>query len=71
MRDFVADTEIELTYFPTGSPDLNPVEECWRQFKRALGNRFFASVDDLRPAVHDALDDVNAPSIYDYLCRSV
>lgn len=71
VRDFVEETEIELTYFPRGSPDLNPVEECWRQLKRSLGDRFFGSIDDLRPAVINAIDEVQAPGIYGYLCRSV
>jgi hypothetical protein len=26
---FTADEPIELVYFPTGSPDLNPTEEYW------------------------------------------
>jgi len=26
--DFVKETQIEVTYFPRGSPDLNPVKEC-------------------------------------------
>ena len=25
------ESKIDYMFFPTGSPDLNPVEECWRQ----------------------------------------
>jgi transposase len=71
VRDFVQETQIEVTYFPRGSPDLNPVEECWRQLKRTLGNRFFTSIDELRPAMTAALDQINPPQITDYLRRSV
>lgn len=70
VREFVEDSAIEVTYFPRGSPDLNPVEECWRQLKRALGNRFFGSIDELRPAMTVALDQINPPQITDYLRRS-
>jgi len=42
VRDFLTETQLKVTYFPGGSPDLNPVEECWRQLKRFLGNRFLA-----------------------------
>jgi transposase len=28
VQDFVEETQIEVTYFPRRSPDLNPVEEC-------------------------------------------
>lgn len=71
VRKFVEETEIEVTYFPRGSPDLNPVEECWRQLKRALGNRFYGSVEELRPAVNDAIDQINPPKITDYFRRLV
>lgn len=28
---WLEENKIEYLFFPTGSPDLNPVEECWRQ----------------------------------------
>ncbi len=71
VRDFVEETAIEVTYFPRGSPDPNPVEECWRQLKRALGNRLFGSTDELRPAGRVALAQITPPQITDYLRRSV
>jgi hypothetical protein len=33
VKDFVVDESIELVYFSTGSPDLNPTEEYWRRLK--------------------------------------
>jgi transposase len=41
VKGFIEESQLKATYFPTGSPDLNPIEECWRQLKRSLGNRFF------------------------------
>lgn len=71
VQEFVDETKIEVTYFPRGSPDLNPVEECWRQFKRILGNRFYSSVEALRAAVFGALNQINPPHILGYLCPLV
>ena len=71
VRDFVEESQIEVTYFPRGLSDLNPVEECWRQLKRSLGNRFFGSIDELRPVVTTALRQINPPHITDYLRLSV
>ena len=35
-NDFVADNEglVRVGYFPTGWPELNPVESCWNTLKR-------------------------------------
>lgn len=71
VREFVEDTKIEVTYVPRRSPDLNPVEECWRQLKRRLGNRFFGSINELRPAMTAALNQIDPPQITEYLRRTV
>ena len=71
VTDFIEDSELKVTYLPPGSPDMNPVEECWRQFKRRLGNRYFESMEDLRTQIWPVLRSINVPQITDYLCPSV
>ena len=68
VKDFAAETPIELIYLPRGSASVNPVEECWRQFKQFLGNRFFEDMPHLREAIPIALDAINRPSLRNYLC---
>ena len=68
VKNFAAEEPIELVYFPTGSPDLNPTEEYWRRLKLALGNQYFATVEELRSAVWAALDKISPPGLYQYLC---
>jgi transposase len=67
VKDFAADEPIELVYFPTGSPDLNPTEEYWKRLKQALGNRYFGTLDEIRSAVWSALDTIDPPGVYQYL----
>lgn len=69
VKNFVEDTAIDVVYFPAGSPDLNPTEECWRQFRKILGNQYIGSLDELRAAIRPALDSINPPGIYQYLCQ--
>lgn len=71
VQQFIDESALKVTYLPTGSPDMNPVEECWRQLKRRLGNRFFESLDELRPAIWTAIDSIAVPNVSDYLCPSV
>lgn len=71
VQQFIDESALKVTYLPTGSPDLNPVEECWRQLKRRLGNRFFESNEELRPAIWTAIDSISIPNVRDYLCPSV
>lgn len=71
VQQFIEESALKVTYLPTESPDMNPVEECWRQVKRGLGNRFFGSIEELRPAIWVAIDSVSVPGVHDYLCPSI
>lgn len=43
---------IEYVYFPTGAPDINPVEECWKQTRdKKTANTPFPSKNALRKEV--------------------
>jgi transposase len=70
VAEFVDDSVIKVTHLPTGSPDMNPVEECWGQLRKRPRNRFFGSVDELRPAIRRVLNDLNPPRIFGYLFPS-
>lgn len=69
VKRFVENTKAELVYFPPGMSKLNPTEECWRQLRMALGNRYFGTPDELRSGIRSALEKINPPGIYQYLCR--
>ncbi len=51
---------------PPYSPELNPVEECWRQLQTALSNRFFDSLDELTTAIDTALQQLSVPEVRNY-----
>lgn len=46
---------------------MNPVEECWRQLKSMLKNRFFEDRPELMRAFRRGLNEVSAPNTSNYL----
>jgi transposase len=43
---------LRVLYFPTNAPEMNPVEECWRQMKNDLvGSTFHPTFQQLRSAL--------------------
>ena len=41
--------ELKIIWFPTGCPEMNPVEECWRQTKEEVnGGRIHKSLEVMR-----------------------
>jgi transposase len=58
--------DLAFVTFPPYSPELNPVEECWRQLQTALSNRFFESLDELTTAIDAALDQLSLPDMSNY-----
>lgn len=60
---------LRLVYFPTYSPELNPVEQCWKVAKAALANRLFTRLVNAKYHVRRALGQEKVmPKYFDYLC---
>jgi transposase len=66
VTDLAARDDLEFVQLPAYSPELNPVEECWRQLKADLSNRLFESLEDLTTAIDNALDQLSIPQICNY-----
>lgn len=47
---------IELLALPTYSPELNPVERWFQEFRRALSNRIFETIEALQRALTESLE---------------
>jgi transposase len=59
VTDIAARDDLAFVTLPSYSPELNPVEECYRQFQAALSIRFFDSLNELTTAVDTALDQLS------------
>ncbi|AHG01872.1 hypothetical protein HALLA_00845 (plasmid) [Halostagnicola larsenii XH-48] len=66
VTDLAARDDLDFVTLPAYSPELNPVEECWRQLQVALSNRFFESLDDLTMAIDSVLDQLSIPYMSNY-----
>jgi len=67
VKKFAEYAGIDLCYLPRYSPQMNPVEECWRQLNQQLKNRLFDDIDHLNRAIQEGLQVVNPPSMFNYL----
>ncbi|WP_265108824.1 IS630 family transposase [Halosolutus halophilus] len=66
VTDLTARDDLAFVTLPAYSPELNPVEECWRQLQTALNNRFFDSLGELTTAIDTALDQLSIPKMSNY-----
>jgi len=66
VTDLAARDGLALVRLPAYRPDLNPVEECWRQLDSALGNRYFESINDLTKRIDETLDQLCLPKVSNY-----
>ena len=51
----------------TVSLEPNPLE-CWHRLNQRLGNQLFDDLDTLRDAALAALDSIEPPNVFTYLC---
>ena len=66
VTDLAARDGLAFVRLPAYRPDLNPVEECWRQLDSALGNRYFESIDDLTKRIDKTLEQLSLPEVSNY-----
>ncbi|ELY96265.1 transposase [Natrialba taiwanensis DSM 12281] len=66
VTDLAARDDLAFVTLPAYSPELNPVEECWRQLQSTLSNRFFDSLSELTTAIDTALDQHSIPKMSGY-----
>lgn len=62
---------LKIFWFPSGHPELNPMEECWRQGKdNVLGSMFFDNFSDFKGAVRSYYRTKRFKlDLYKYLCQ--
>ena len=63
----VGDT-IQVWYFPSHAPELNPVEGCWNQLESWFNYRLVEDLDELKRMLREALPTIDTPIISNYLC---
>lgn len=63
--------DIRVRWFPSGFPEANPLEECWRQGKGdVLGSKFFDSFHDFKKATIEYYRTKRFKlDLYKYLCH--
>lgn len=54
VKEAIEKVGCTLVYLPTYSPDLNPIEHCWANFKNCL-RKIIKKFDNLRDAITQAL----------------
>ena len=54
---------IALIFLPPYSPELNPAEKMWANFKRTFTNRLFKSLDELSQFITDVVKTATKSSV--------
>lgn len=72
VKEFMQDyPNITLEYLPPYSPELNPIETCWKITKaRITYNHYFQRIEDMQEAISCFLSEHNFMlNLSNYLCR--
>ena len=67
VKKFAESAGIELCFLPRYSPQMNPIEECWRQLALQLNNRIFEDLDQMNRSIREGLENINPPRVSNYL----
>ena len=57
-----------LIYFPKYSPELNPVEPCWKPARKTINNRFISSLPTMKYHLKKVFKNPSSmPKMFNYL----
>lgn len=60
---------IKLVNFPPYSPELNPVEQCWREIKKKISNKFYNNTEEMKEELNNSIEKtIFINKFYQYLC---
>lgn len=60
--------ELEVWYFPSKLPELNPVEGCWDQLNEWFKHRLIPDLPTLKQYLATGILQIDEPNIWNYLC---
>ena len=67
IQQFIEDNGIEMIFLPPYCPELNPIEQFWKNIKQWLGTQIFYNRPELIRLVRNATVRKSfMPPIYDY-----
>jgi transposase len=59
---------IRIEYFPAYSPELNPIEQCWKPARRSLANRVLRTLPAAQYHLRKTFNNTKAmPKMFQYL----
>ncbi len=69
VREYVAGTDrnVELEFLLPRTPQLNQIENVWKDLKGQLAGRYFASQDELKAAITTILEKEMGNRLAGYL----
>ena len=68
---YVSGETLQVWYFPPRLPELNPIEQCWNQFKAWYRYRFIEDLPALKRSLSTAFASINEPDILAYICPTI
>lgn len=68
MKRYLKSTKRQLVmiHFPKYTPELNPIENRWREIKKNLGNQFFSDTAEMKDCFDDLLRTSRVPVVKMY-----
>ena len=68
LKKQAAKAGLLLEYLPSYAPEMNPLEQCWRQLNDGRANRLYLTLPELKTYLTSKLSTLDSPEIYEYLC---
>ena len=66
----VCGEDLDVWYFPSKLPELNPLEGCWNQLYEWFKHRLIPVLSTLKASILKETDTIDEPKIWNCLCSA-
>jgi putative transposase len=63
--------KVQLIFIPPYTPEMNPIEQVWREIKtKGFKNRFFKSINEAEQNIHTTISSISKETLQSITQRS-
>ena len=66
----VCGEDLDVWYFSSKHPELNPVKGCWNQLYEWFEHRLIPDLSTLKASILEGIDTIDETNIWNYLCSA-
>jgi putative transposase len=68
-KELIIPANIEILHIPPYTPEMNPIEQIWKELRKGFSNKFFTSLNDVINNLENEVKNLTHETVISITCR--